>query len=580
MRFTVDVDVPVRMRDGVELATNIWRPAGGGSHPALLVRTPYGKDSAELVGSSKLPSVPALVEAGYAVAVQDIRGTARSQGDFIPHAADGEDGVDTVAWLAHQPWCDGDVGAWGGSFMGMAQWQMAAHQPPALRAIAPVMSSGDLYHAPWYSPGGALSLETLLTWAVRACVMKLRRAPDAEVRRDADELMRQLADPGPLLRTTPVVDHPLLHQHFPWLSAVLDHPSRDGHWEDLAAIERAGAITVPALNVGGWYDVFLEETIRCYTAMRRNGGSVEARAGQRLVIGPWGHPDGADLGRFPDRSFGPAGSVKSLDVTDLHLRFFDRYVRGRSDALEGVKPVRIFVMGIDRWREEDDWPLPGTRYVEYHLASGGRANTAAGDGTLAGAVAHEDAHDVYLYDPRRPVPTIGGATLATLPGAFAGPADQSPVETRDDVLCFTTPVLTRPVEVTGPVTLILHVSSSAVDTDFTGKLVDVHPDGRAIILCEGAQRARYRSSLSDPALLRRDEVYELTFGLSATSNVFLPGHRIRLEVSSSNFPRYDRNSNTGGSHAHVSESDTVVAVNRVHHGPSHPSRLVLPVIDR
>jgi putative CocE/NonD family hydrolase len=256
-------------------------------------------------------------------------------------------------------------------------------------------------------------------------------------------------------------------------------------------------------------------------------------------------------------------------------------VRGRTDAPDDANRVRIFVMGIDQWRDEVDWPLPDTRYTDFFLAGGGRANSAVGDGILTRDAAPEEAAaDTFLYDPRRPVPTLGGTVLAAAPGACPGPADQAAVETREDVLCFTTAVLDRPVEVTGHVTLVLHVSSSAPDTDFTGKLVDVHPDGRAILLCEGIQRARYRESLTEPTPLAPGTVYELTIDLRVTSNVFLPGHRIRLEVSSSNFPRYDRNTNTGKAIATDSEDDLAVAVNRVHHGPARPSHLILPLIER
>lgn len=525
--FVVDVDVPVPMRDGNQLATNVWRPSSDGPFPGLLLRTPYGKDSMALYGNTKLPDVLALVEAGYVIVAQDIRGTSRSPGTFVPHG-DSTDGVDTVAWMRAQPWCDGNIGTWGGSYMGFTQWQTAALNPPGLRAMAPVMTSADPYRAPWYSDGGALSLSTFRAWSARMT--------DAE----SDTPVRR------------------------WVNDVLDHPDRDAYWRDLAAMEHCASITVPALNIGGWYDVFIGQTVRSYTTMRRHGGSVAAREGQRLVVGPWGHPDGADLGTFPARSFGAAGDIRSAGITEEHVRFFDRWVRGL-DAAEPRERVRIFVMGTDRWRDEDDWPLPDTRYTDYFLSDAGSLSV---DGP------ETDAHDTYRYDPRDPVPTLGGTILAD--GGFCGPADQSSVEERDDVLCFTTPVLTEPVEATGHVTVTLFVSSSAVDTDFTGKLVDVHPDGRAILLCEGVRRARYRRSLADPRPLRPGEVSELVMDVGVTSNVFLPGHRIRLEVSSSNFPRYDRNPNTG---AYDSEG-MVVAVNKVFHGPAWPSRLVLPVIDR
>ncbi|GAA0934939.1 CocE/NonD family hydrolase [Pseudonocardia zijingensis] len=580
MTFVVEVDVPVPMRDGVELATNVWRPEGPGPFPALLVRTPYGKDDAGTFGNPKLPDVFAFVEAGYAVVAQDVRGTSRSQGTFVPHASEGGDGVDTLEWLAAQSWCDGAVGMWGGSYMGFAQWQAAVGGAPALRAIAPVMSSADPYGAPWYSPGGALSQDAVLTWGTLSALRNLRRAGGDGVASDVGALTAGLADPRLLHDPLPVAERDAMTRHLPWVREVLAHPERDEFWRGIAAIDRCDRITVPALHVGGWYDVFIGETVRSYTMMRRHGGSAEAREGQRLIIGPWSHADGTDLGTFPDRSFGLGGSIKAADITAAHLRFFDRWVRGRADVPDDEHRVRIFVMGVDRWRAEADWPLPDTRYADFFLAGNGRANTAAGDGVLTCDGASVEAADTFLYDPRRPVPTVGGTVLAAVPGAYPGPADQAAVESREDVLCFTTAVLERPLEVTGHVTLVLHVSSSAPDTDFTGKLVDVHPGGEAILLCEGVQRARYRRSLTRPELLEPGAVHDLTIDLGVTSNVFLPGHRIRLEVSSSNFPRYDRNTNTGGAIAADGEDELAVAVNRVHHGPARPSRLVLPVIER
>ncbi|QYN33589.1 CocE/NonD family hydrolase [Pseudonocardia sp. DSM 110487] len=582
MTFVVEVDVPVPMRDGVALATNLWRLEGPGPFPVLLVRTPYGKDDAGTFGNPKLPDVFALVEAGYAVVAQDVRGTSRSPGTFVPHVHEGSDGFDTLQWLAGQPWCDGAVGMWGGSYMGFTQWQAAVRGAPALRAIAPVMSSADPYRAPWYSSGGALSQDAVLTWGTLSALRNLGRdlTDGRGDESDARVLMAGLADPRLLHEPLPVAERDAMTRNLPWVGEVLGHPERDAFWRQAAAIDRCDRITVPALHVGGWYDVFIGETVRSYTTMCRHGGSTEAREGQRLIVGPWCHADGTDLGTFPDRSFGLEGSIKAADVTAAHLRFFDRWVRGRTDTPDDPHPVRIFVMGIDQWRDEADWPLPDTRYTDFFLAGGGRANTAAGDGILTRDGAAMEAVDTFLYDPRRPVPTVGGTVLAAVPGVYPGPADQAAVEAREDVLCFTTAVLERPVEVTGHVTLVLHVSSSAPDTDVTGKLVDVRPDGKAILVCEGIQRARYRRSLTEPEPLEPGTIYELTIDLCVTSNVFLPGHRIRLEVSSSNFPRYDRNTNTGATIANDGDDDLAVAVNRVHHGPARPSRLVLPLIER
>jgi putative CocE/NonD family hydrolase len=282
-------------------------------------------------------------------------------------------------------------------------------------------------------------------------------------------------------------------------------------------------------------------------------------------------------GVFPERTYGLMASGDAADLVGIQLRWYDHWLKGEDNGVEQDKPVKLFVMGLDEWREEDDWPLPDTQFRPYYLHSDGHANTAAGDGTLSTEAPAEEAEDAYLYDPRRPVPTVGGAILLSL-GLDQGPRDQRSVEAREDVLCYNTPVLEKPVEVTGPIELVLSISSSARDTDFTGKLVDVYPDGRAEILTDGILRARYRESFSEPRLLQPGQIYELHLDLWATSNLFKAGHRIRLEVSSSNFPRFDRNTNTGGTIE--TETDFVQVVNRVYHDSAHPSYLVLPIIER
>ncbi|MFG2800035.1 CocE/NonD family hydrolase [Streptomyces pseudovenezuelae] len=333
----------------------------------------------------------------------------------------------------------------------------------------------------------------------------------------------------------------------------------------------------PALNIGAWCDLYIGQTLRTYTTARRQAGSVQAREGQRLIIGPWDHMSAS--GVYPGRSVGPLASAQMLGLTGLHVKFFDRWLRGDTTALDSVAPVKVFVMVIDLRRDEQEWPLPDTQWTDFHLTSAGHANTVGGDGALTTEPPTGTGHDTYLYDPRRPVPTAGGASMPTTFG-FCGPVDQRTVASREDVLCFAGPVLEEAVEVTGPVSLTLYVSSSALDTDFTAKLVDVFPDGKAINLCDGILRARYRDGLATEELMEPGTVYEITVDMTATSNVFLPGHRIRVDISSSNFPRYDRNTNTGGVIARESEEQMIPAVNHIHHGPDHPSRLVLPVIDR
>jgi hypothetical protein len=490
-----------------------------------------------------------------------------------------DDGADTVAWLLEQPWCDGNVGTYGPSYLGFVQWASATASD-RVRAIAPAVTTTDYYTTPWYSDGGAMSWHTVQSWSTQMALAEALRqlgrgAGDPQLLADLTAMM---ADPQPHLEALPPGRQPLLEKVWPWWAELLAHPSRDRFWRDLSVLDHAEQVTVPALHVGGWFDIFVANTARSFTALRARGGSAAARDGQRLIIGPWDHLN--STGIYPDRRFGLMADAITQNLTGEHLRFFDRWLRGRTEAASGSAPVKIFVMGIDQWREEQDWPLPGTSYVPYYLHSSGRANTLAGDGQLSPEAPGENAADTYLYDPLRPVPSLGGRVMLPTTANAAGPVDQRPAESRDDVLCFTTEVLTEPVEVTGHVSLTLFASSSAPDTDFTGKLVDVFPDGRTIFLTDGILRARYRHSLAEAEPLTPDEPCELNLDLSVTSNVFLAGHRIRLEVSSSNFPRFDRNTNTGGIIADESAGQVAVAVNRVLHGPGYPSHLTLPVIRR
>jgi uncharacterized protein len=578
MTHVYDIDVRVPMRDGVALAANVWHPADGAA-PTLLVRMPYGKDAMGITAGGILPNLPALLEAGYAVVVQDCRGTHRSAGEFVPHLTDRADGEDSVAWITEQPWSDGTVGMYGLSYLGMVQWETAVTGAPGLKAIAPAFTSIDNYEAPWYSAGGALSL-SLVTWwnAVMYMADAQRSLAAGEGTLAQVQQLGQAALFGEALNDVlPTATVPVLAAYGKWWDDWMAHPAHDGYWDAMELTSELKNVTVPALNIGGWYDLYIGQTLRAFTTARQQAGSAQAREGQRLIIGPWDHL--STSGVYPDRSFGPLASADMLGLTGLHVKFFDRWLRGDTSALDEVAPVKIFVMGIDQWRDEQEWPLPDTRWTEFHLTSAGRANTARGDGALTTEPPASAGHDTYLNDPRRPVPTAGGACLPMTPG-FGGPVDQRTVAAREDVLCFAGPVLEEAVEVTGPVSLTLFVSSSAVDTDFTAKLVDVFPDGTAINLCDGILRARYRNGLATEELMNPGTIYEITVDLTGTSNVFLPGHHIRVDVSSSNFPRYDRNTNTGGIIARESAEQIIPAVNHIHHGPSHPSRLVLPIIDR
>lgn len=572
----IEKNVMVAMRDGVQLATDIYRLEGVPPTPVLVVRTPYNKDN--LLAGGDTFNILRAVQAGYTVVAQDVRGRYASEGTFKPHVQETDDGVDMFGWTAVQPWSNGIVGTFGGSYLGCTQWLPARENPPALRAMAPSITFSDAYEGCSYQ-GGAKVLHDL-RWVVANIV-------PAEIERRIARGQQTLASETPLdvdaaLNELPLATHTLIREYAPFYLDWLAHSTADSYW--LPASPQAGyeQIGIPALNISGWYDIFLWSTFQNYIGMKQRGGTEEARRNQRLIIGPWSHMNFS--GSFPEREFGADASSDAIDLPGIHLRWFDRWLKEADNGIEEEPPVMIFVMGIDQWRTAADWPLSATHYRPYYLHSGGQANTLHGDGRLSLEPPGEDTPgdeppDVYLYNPLRPVPTVGGQVI--LPGGNAmGPRDQREVELRDDVLVYTTSVLDQPVEVIGPIELHLFVASSARDTDFTGKLVDVYPDGRAMLLTEGILRARYRNSMTEPELLEPDTVYELRLNLWATANVFLPGHRIRLEISSSNFPRFDRNSNTGGEIASETADQYRPAINRIFHDAAHPSRLLLPIIER
>jgi putative CocE/NonD family hydrolase len=478
----IDKNVMVPMRDGVRLATDVCRLDGAPPAPVLLARTPYNKDSAAAGAGGVMIDVLRAAQAGYAVVVQDVRGRYASEGEFGAQFQEYADGVDAIAWAAAQPWSAGIVGTFGGSYVGGTQWPPARERPPALRAMAPAITPSDMYEGMAYQ-GGANVLH-VLRWVVEAI------APEAIRRRAArGEAVPAAAaglDLAEALAHLPLDDHPPLRDLAPFYVEWLAHPTADAYWEPGSPRAWYERVEAPALHITGWYDIFLQSTIQNFEGMRQRGGSEHARHHQRLIIGPWSHA--SFTGSFPEREFGPAASEAALDLTGIQLRWFDRWLKEADNGVEQEPPVTLFVMGIDEWRTEADWPLPDTQYRPYYLHSAGAANTRHGDGTLSAEPPGDEPPDVYLYNPLRPVPTVGGQVI--LPGGNAiGPRDQRAVEMRDDVLVYSTPVLDRPVEVTGPIELCLFVASSARDTDFTGKLVDVYPDGRAMILTEGILRA-------------------------------------------------------------------------------------------
>ncbi len=578
MDIIVHKHLSVPMRDGVSLATDVYRPINAGPTPTLLVRLPYNKDALALL-LYLCPDPIRLAQAGYAVVVQDCRGCFASEGIYLPYQQEANDTLDSIAWIRAQPWANGSIGMLGGSYSGLVQWLTLAESPAAVQAIAPFITS-DHPAEDWTYQGGAFQLGFVLFWtlAYYAIPEMYRRISQRRARlTELHPLLQALAQIDTLYQRMPLTAVPELEHIAPFYRDWLLHPPDSSFWQTKAAKVAYEQVAVPVLNIGGWYDIFLPGTLRSYRRLRQAGTSAAARQ-SGLIIGPWSH--GVWHGSFPEHDFGILASVDSFDLSGAQLHWFDYWLKGYENGFSLDKPVQIFVMGINQWREEEDWPLPDTSYRQLFLRSRGHANSLHGDGWLSWEPPDEEPPDHYIYHPLKPVPTCGGATL--LPGALAavnaGPRDQRPIELRPDVLVYTSPPLDRPLEVIGPIQLVLFAASSARDTDFTGKLVDVFPDGRAIILTDGILRARYRSH--PPSLLEPGTVYELHIDLVATANVFRQGHRIRLEIASSNFPRFDRNTNTGGVIAEDTAADCVVARNYVFHDRSRPSHLVLPVIER
>jgi putative CocE/NonD family hydrolase len=360
----------------------------------------------------------------------------------------------------------------------------------------------------------------------------------------------------------------------PYFTDWLAHPDYDAYWKAFSIEENYGQIQVPVFGLGAWYDIFLGGTLQNYEDLKSKAGTEASRKGQRLLIYIGGHAGGAELRKIGAVDF---GDKAPFDFNAVVLRWYDYLLKGEANGVEKEKPVRIFVMGKNEWRDEDDWPLARAKKTSFYLHSAGAANGATGNGTLSVTAPQEENSDRYTYDPANPVPTLGGPLCCRPPlPSGIGPQDQSSLESRNDVLVYSTPAFTRDTEVTGPISLDLWVSSSAVDTDFTGKLVDVSPSGFAQELTAGILRMRYRQSRERQQMMKAGEVQHVTVDLCATSNVFLTGHKLRLEVSSSNFPRFDRNMNTGREQA--SATRMAKADNVVHHDREHPSALILPLV--
>jgi putative CocE/NonD family hydrolase len=559
----VELDVAVPMRDGTRLRANVYRPPQG-RWPVLLTRLPYGKDLP--LGTSVLDPVQ-TARRGYVVIVQDTRGRLASEGEWRPFVTEAEDGVDTSAWAAELPYSDGQVGMYGTSYFGFTQWAAAVNGPPALKAMVPFLTWCDPLNGLAFR-GGALELGTTAHWGLLmgldGLVRQFRGDPMAlgaaivSLAREIDQLGFSGYASLPLAEFAPLRRQPVLPAFFDRIA----QPMEPGPLEALSIAGKHDRVDVPTFNVGGWFDIFLDDTIANFNAMRRLGRPT------KLLIGPWTHsPRSSPVGDL-DFGFGSQLSFINLqaDFGRLQLRWFDHWLKGIDTGMLAEAPISLFVMGANVWRDEQQWPIERARDTSFYFRSNAELSTEPPP--------EEEPPDHYSYDPRNPVPTHGGALLMA-PEFPTGPVDQRTIESRPDVLTYTTLPLERDTEVTGPVRVQLWASSSAPDTDFVARLVDVYPDGRAYNLTDGIIRARFRDGLP-AALMEPGTPYLFDIDLWSTSNVFKAGHCIRVQVCSSNFPRWDRNPNTG--HAFGQDDELCVAEQTILHDREHPSRVVLPMV--
>ena len=542
------LDIAVPMRDGVRLAADVFLPAATGRWPVVLVRTPYSRHA------QSIPGYRYFVRRGYALVVEDLRGRYASQGNFGLISQEAPDGNDTINWIAAQPWSNGRVAMAGSSYLGLVEWWAAIEGNPHLRAISPMFSGDDEYLDRYYSPGGALQLGHRLSWF-------------------AENFPPSLNSPIPLdnyinhvpLRTA---DLAATYRTMPLWQIALDHPSLDQFWQKQSLRNAMNRVSAPVLSFGGWFDNYAESDLDAFARLAGAHKQVQT------WIGPWSHNPGL---KFPTLDF---GSDAAVGMRAKQADWFDRWVKKAETPTQDSDGavLHIFVMGPNVWRSEHEWPLARTHYTPIYLASEGHANQSSGDGVLSWQSRRKSKADTFTYDPRNPAPSMGGSVCCD-PKLFPpGPLDQGKVEERPDVLVYTSSVLTEELEVTGPVRTILYVSTSANDTDFTAKLVDVQPDGRPILVTDGIQRLRYRLSLDKPVFVKRNQAYQISIDTGVTSWVFGVRHRIRLEVSSSNFPRFDRNLNSTGPNAEQVKPSK--ARQTVLHEKGYPSAVILPLIAR
>ncbi len=539
----------VPMRDGVKLATDVYRDDGLEQAPVVLMRTPYDR-------TKQKANAERYVAAGYVVVMQDCRGTRASEGVLAPYNNEGQDGFDTIEWITRQPWCSGRVGMMGGSYVGAVQWQAAVEAPPGLAAIAPQATWSSFYRNLYL--GGSVRLSLISGWLAGNTPK-----PEGAKPADMDVALLRL----PLSDVDAAIGWPM-----PWLDAYLTHPEPSGFWKRLDLTTQLPELQMPALHVVGYYDFFSRESVDNFVIMQKEARDPATRKQQRLVLGPWDH---GTIGKsqVAEVNF---GSEAALDIATIQLDWFDRHLKQDAAALaKPFPPVRYFSMGDNVWRDAQTWPPEGFTDTTFFLHSKGKANTRGGDGRLTKvAPTSNEPSDTFRADPSRPVPACPITATRPVKAAVWGPVDQSPLEDRDDVLVYSTAPLEEPLTFAGTVTAKLFVSTDTPDADWAVKLVDVRPDGVAINLATGILRGRYRNSLLKPELMKPGEAYEITVDLGPCAATLAKGHQLRVDICGSLFPLHDRNPNTAEG---IFGSKTAIATEQVHHRPTALSRVILPV---
>jgi uncharacterized protein len=543
--MTVRYNQSIPMRDGVHLSADLYRPRDERPHPAILELTPYGNN-----GPNSMTTAWGYVRRGYVFVTADARGRYDSEGEFAPFRHDGRDGADLMTWIAQQPWSNGKVATMGGSYLGKVQWEMAKQGHPAHAAIVSYVSPADDFHdGTRYN--GVPKLDLMFTWMMGMD----GRVGQSPAGWDWSQAMRGL----PLSGLSQAVGRDVSS----WRMAM-EHDRLDEYWQPVQMRGTYGTFDIPSFNVTGWYEGQLRGQVQNFdsVASRRPGENI-------LVVGPWLHSVNRDR-VVGERDAGPSAIV---DLDGLRDRWLDARMLGTPG---GPFPEVVYFLPVkNEWRAADGWPIPGTQFVKFYLESGGRANTLLGDGLLQRDRPGQGPADHFAYDPSNPVPSVSSRTAGARGGLPQGAVDNRAVETRADVLVYTSAPLTAATEVTGPIQAVIYLSTDVEDTDLALKLLDVAPDGRALNIAEGIARAKYRNSYARPEALVAGQTYSLTVELFPTSTYFEPGHRIRIEIAGSDFPNFGRNLNTMTSDT---GSEIRVAHTTIAHSAASPSYVLLPIV--